>query len=264
MARPDDPASRIAPAEDAHLMLEGMDTPIHTQITRRSERGMTVEQPLPFLQLRTMVQDQSARCARIESVSMLVCDGMPRLVLDLAYEPDAEADTEPAAQHADGSMEPIDEPGMPPRMVRARRDPTRSFEQPLQTTPGLQAPQVEPESEPELPAGRESTLVFDTVPPPAGEPRVAPDQSIDEMVERMQADRLGPRLVRGWQTAKPHLRHAAILVAAFVMRTARRSYPHLQRAGAATRSGALRGVQAMRDMRAARAQRAAAKQASQV
>ena len=240
MARSDE----LVGGEDAHLKLEGIDTPIHTLVTRRSERGMTVEQPLPFLQLRTMVQDQTQRPARIESVSMLVCDGMPRLILDLAYEPQEapQAAAEPARE-------------TPARMMRQRPEETQSFETPTQTALSFDE-SLEDAEPPAAAAGRESTLVFDTVPPPAGEPRLDGDPSIDDIVEEMQADRLGPRLARGWARVEPHLRHAAVLVGAFVVGSARRAYPHLRRAAAAIREAAARGIESARQSRAARAAQA--------
>lgn len=222
MARPDDFLGDEAfPGEDAHLMLEGIDTPIHTRITRRSARGMTVEQPLPFLQLRTLVRDQNQRRARIESVSMLVCDGLPRLVLDLAYEPDESPTAEPA------SPDEALQAAAPSRMVRPRHDDTCSFELPTLPAP---APIALRDETPD--PGRERTLSFDTLPPPPGEPRVAEDVSIDEMVEKMHADQLGPRLARGWAFAKPHLRHAVVLVVAFVVQVGKSAYPHGRRAAA--------------------------------
>lgn len=90
---------RTVPTADSHqdlgaealLHVAGVDTPIHARVTRQSERGMTVEQALPFLQLHTQVWDASRPPSRIESVSVVVYDGTPRLVLDLAFDSEEEA-----------------------------------------------------------------------------------------------------------------------------------------------------------------------------
>lgn len=129
---------------EARLHLDGLATPILTRVTRHGPTGMTVEQTLPFLRLHTLVRDDADQHAHIESVSMVVQEGVPRLVLDLAYDGGIEeASTgepaEPRAAHA-GVVRP-----------RARREATTPFEIP--------APELAPK---ERPAVREPTLSFTT------------------------------------------------------------------------------------------------------
>lgn len=124
----------------ARLHLDGLATPILTRVTRHGPTGMTVEQTLPFLRLHTGVRDDADQHARIESVSMVVYEGMPRLVLDLAY--------------SDEAIEPDAEPARAARAGVARprvREATTPFE--------LETPALEPG---EAPAVREPTLAFTT------------------------------------------------------------------------------------------------------
>ena len=55
---------------ETRLHLDGVGSPIITQVTRRSETGMTVEQTLPFLKLHTLVHDDDSVASKIESVSV--------------------------------------------------------------------------------------------------------------------------------------------------------------------------------------------------
>jgi hypothetical protein len=109
---------------------------LRTRVTRVSEHGLTVEQALPFLRLNGRVHDEAMRVAHIQSVSMVVYDGMPRLVLDLAYEQAPPADSSTATSPGAVSVPPAALQGWPraahPGIARARRrDETMSYE----TTP---------------------------------------------------------------------------------------------------------------------------------
>lgn len=224
------------PGKDAELRVEGVAMPIHTRVTRRGEHGMTVEQPLPFLQLRTRVQDQAARRSRIESVSMVVYDGMPRLVLDLAYEDDV-------AHQADVVGEPAGVPETTgvhqalPGIMRPRRaaglDDTQSFERPSDAPPltaaaGAVVGRAERSAPGEAP--RESTLVFETQVPAAGEAATADDDVL--AIEQMHADRLGPRLQRAWVAARPRVIAALQATRTLCERATAWLAPRLRRASA--------------------------------
>lgn len=249
---------------DAQLRVDGIEAPIHTRVTRRGRHGMTVEQPLPFLQLQTLVEDQAARRSRIESVSMVVYDGMPRLVLDLAYEADgadagegattaaieqaallqaAAGQDDGGTKRAPGVMRPRpesqatgDTPGLAGAQVGAQLgeqvsqqvagvDQTQSFERPSGSPPLVSATATG-SLQPVAAERRESTLVFDTVPPPPGQPAIGDDDA--HAIERMHADRLGPRLQRAWSVAQPRLQRAAVVTASLCVRAAKWTAPRLR------------------------------------
>jgi hypothetical protein len=83
----------VSSGASARLFLDGIGAPVVARVTHRSAQRMTVSQALPFLKLHSSVTDEGGRRAEVACVSMIVEDGMPRLVLDLVYS-DAEADAE--------------------------------------------------------------------------------------------------------------------------------------------------------------------------
>lgn len=72
--------------ERAQLYFEGVDGPVVTRVRSRGPTGMTVQQPLPFLSLRSDVRDASGRAARIRSIRVCVEADTPHLVLELSYD----------------------------------------------------------------------------------------------------------------------------------------------------------------------------------
>jgi hypothetical protein len=106
-------AIALAPEpQRARLRIEGVRAPIVTNVERRAEGGLVVVQDLPFLRLNASVSDEDDRAARIAWVSVDVDGGVPRLVLELAYE-----DPDPALAPRESTIR------------RKRRDPTIGYEQ---------------------------------------------------------------------------------------------------------------------------------------
>lgn len=70
----------------ARLYFEGVDGPVVTRVRSRGPTGMTVEQALPFLRLRSDVRDAAGRAARIRSIGVCVEADTPHLVLELSYD----------------------------------------------------------------------------------------------------------------------------------------------------------------------------------
>ncbi len=75
--------------ERARLQIEGLEAPIVTTVARRRDDGLVVVQPLPFLKLQSAVHDEQGRAARIARVAVDVQRDVPRLVLELMFDPDA-------------------------------------------------------------------------------------------------------------------------------------------------------------------------------
>jgi hypothetical protein len=199
------------------LQVAGVQTPILTQVTRKSARGMTVEQALPFLQLRTQVWDDAQQSSRIESVSVVVYDGVPRLVLDLTYDDELEtpaAEPETRRAHA-GVVRP-----------RLRLDETRSYER--EPSARTTIPYEQPVREP----SRESTQVFSTQPAAQPKPEQLPLDVAGLKLSVMEQELLQPKdfvyhVRTNWERAKPHLRRAGWQAQAWTFRAYRWALPRV-------------------------------------
>jgi hypothetical protein len=208
----------------AQLMLEGVSTPILTRVRELRPSGMTVEQSLPFLRLQTGVVDADHNRAHIESVSLVVADGVPRLVLDLTYD-DAPART-PAHEH------------VPPLESQSQRSPlagvARSRRRPDETL-DYDLPPPEPDcagaamiAEPVADeAPREPTQVFVTHVAADHEPahQLSTELSVDEQL--ILSAKPSYRLAQRWAKVKPHLQRAAVLARHHTVRFVRWAYPRL-------------------------------------
>ena len=237
--------------EPARLQVAGVHTPILTHVTRKSARGMTVEQALPFLQLRTQVWDDAQQSSRIESVSVVVYDGVPRLVLDLAYDDqsvDAPAvSAEPVRRAHSGVVRP-----------RVRIDQTQSFER--EATPRVSEP---------APVSRESTRVFSTQSAAQAPAKAVqlPLAVAGLKLSVMEQELLQPKdwvfhLKTSWEKAQPHLRRAGWQAQAWSFRAYRWSRPRALAALAASRALFARGLRATLDYVARKRSRAALTAAS--
>ncbi len=200
-------------AASTRLHLSGVDTPIMTCVTQQSERGMTVEQVLPFLRLQTQVWDQEARSSRIESVRVVVQDGMPRLVLDLAFDDDAQAAQPQAAQPQAASVAPAT------ALVKAHR--------------GVVRPR----------ARIDETVPFDVhraAAPRAPKPVPIPAEVAGLSLSAMEQELVKPRdLVYrarcAWERAEPKLRSAWAHTRRISIIVARRSAPVIAKAAVTAR-----------------------------
>src|SRR5262245_13367452 len=76
--------------ERSRFYLEGVEKAIVANVAHRGTSGLVIEQPLPFLRLDTAVRDELGACARISRVDIALDGGVPRLVLELAREPELE------------------------------------------------------------------------------------------------------------------------------------------------------------------------------
>jgi len=255
-----DELNREAQADgtEARLHVSGVATPILTRVTRQTARGMTVEQMLPFLQLRTQVWDDARQASHIESVSVVVYDGMPRLVLDLAYDDVAVADdagmqAEPVRRAHAGVVRP-----------RVRVD---------QTVPFDREPVVPVMREPSAAPRREASQVFTTQGPTAPLPKALVAAELPPEIPGLKLSRMEQELLQpkdfvfhtrvAWQRTQPKLQHAqreAIRLGGIALEKAR---PMLLRAFARLQALALRCKQAIGERMRARSAAAAAKAAAQ-
>jgi hypothetical protein len=207
---------------ETRLQLDGLGTPIVTRVTRHGPRGMTVEQTLPFLRLQTVVVDEADQRSRIASVSMVVYDGIPRLVLDLAYDEARSAPVSALVRQAHRGV------------VRPRRgDDTAAFEREAVEQPvaGLDddAALDEVLAQSDEPVGRESTLLFHTHPPLAAEPAHTPvDLTLEQ--ELLQSRQLSYRLQQHWRVIEPIVARAGAAALRLLARGRRWLHPHLLRA----------------------------------
>jgi hypothetical protein len=100
------PAERtVEPVEEARLriQLDGVQTPVSARVLHRDGGGVTVEQELPFLRLLTGIVDDGGRRGHIQSVDLVVEDGIPRLLLDLAYDGAHDDGAHDDGAHDDGA-----------------------------------------------------------------------------------------------------------------------------------------------------------------
>lgn len=75
----------VVGGSSARLYLDAIGAPVVARVTHRSQDRLTVSRELPFLKLHSSVRDEGGRRAEVASVSVVVEDGTPRLVLELAY-----------------------------------------------------------------------------------------------------------------------------------------------------------------------------------
>lgn len=141
------PSRRSFPGagERARLSIEGVRAPIVTRVARRREDALVVTQELPFLRIGSRVLGEDGRAARIARVAVDCETDVPTLVLELAYD-EIEVEVE----------DPIDRGW-------DRRDQTLTYGEQRTTSaaPGASIAKREESG------GRESTLVFRTLPPVA-------------------------------------------------------------------------------------------------
>jgi hypothetical protein len=75
----------------ARLFLDEIGAPVVARVTHASPERMTVRRALPFLKLHSSVHDEDGRRAQVASVSVVIENGTPELVLELAYDRQSEA-----------------------------------------------------------------------------------------------------------------------------------------------------------------------------
>lgn len=152
----------------ARLYFEGVDGPVVTRVRSRGPTGMTVEQALPFLRLRSDVRDAAGRAARIRSIGVCVEADTPHLVLELSYD------------RSDGTVRfPIVCPS-----VRRRADETLVYGEPRRVA-GAHAPAaaLDASARADHPVARredQAPIVFRVEP----ENRIVPEPTGDAPVER--------------------------------------------------------------------------------
>jgi hypothetical protein len=215
------------------LHLSGVDTPIVTRVTRQSGRGMTVEQSLPFLRLQTQVWDESAKSSRIESVRVVVQDGMPRLVLDLAFDDVDESAPERPSTASHKAHRGVVRP-------RAPREETVPFEAHLTAAEvALLRPRTQVSA---APARREPTEVFRTSAPAGATAKAAPlpAEVAGLTLSVMEQELLKPRDLAfrarsAWERVQPHVQVAWMHAHRIALRAAERGVPLAKRAGVWTR-----------------------------
>ncbi|MDD9933533.1 MAG: hypothetical protein OXT09_08020 [Myxococcales bacterium] len=222
--------------DKTRLTLEGVDTPIVTQVRELREGGMTVEQSLPFLRLQTGVLDADDNRSRIESVSLVVADGVPRLVLDLAYDGAPYTDAVPAAE---ASLDA--DAHMPLAGVARTRRPDETLEYEIESPPPEETPAraAEPATDE---APREPTQVFKTHAPEAGEPSREEPSSLSMEEQLILSAKPSYRLAQRWARIEPHLRRAAGLTRDHGIRLAHWAWPRLLLAARATATASLKLV----------------------
>jgi hypothetical protein len=127
--------------DTTRLAIAGVASRVALRVTERHGTRATLEQKLPFLTIGTEVADEQGRTGRIARVNVALEGGVPKLVLELAY------DAVP--------LRPSAPPG-----ARVRRDETLSYERATIPEP-IRALRMEAadQSQPRV-AGKPSALAF--------------------------------------------------------------------------------------------------------
>jgi hypothetical protein len=124
--------------ERARLSIKGVGTPIGLRVARRREGQVTLVQELPFLALGNEVKDESGRSGKIARVAVSIDHGVPKLVIELAYDaadiddrpsgpPGVKAPTRAASERRRDQTLGYDErPTMPDLPQTVRREPRES------------------------------------------------------------------------------------------------------------------------------------------
>ncbi|MDH5674673.1 MAG: hypothetical protein OEZ06_21275 [Myxococcales bacterium] len=227
--------------ECARLQLDGLATPVVTRVSERRATGITVEQTLPFLRLNTAVLDQAEQRSRIESVSIVVSGGVPRLVLDLAYEeqglPESAAggfETEVAGQRR-STHEGVVRP-------RARAvEQTLSYTETPAELPAVAA--YVPEGE----ARTDSTQLFRTEQAASDGERAEAQVEEGSLEEQLLQARPAYRLAQRWLWLKPRLRLVARQAASLGLQALGYCWPKLVAVVRWSAASGLRLLQAARD-----------------
>lgn len=68
------------------LSISGVKSTVAVRVANRRDARVTVEQRLPFLAIGTEVADERGQTGRIERVGVALEGGVPKLVLELAYD----------------------------------------------------------------------------------------------------------------------------------------------------------------------------------
>jgi hypothetical protein len=139
--------------ERSRFYLEGVEKAIVANVAHRGASGLVIEQPLPFLRLDTTVRDESGIYRRVSRVDIALEDGVPRLVLELAQEP--EEPSAPAVVVCTETRDQTDRiftPGVSSRP--ARTDSTVPYD--YQTTPKREPAPAPMIVAPRLPTARPS------------------------------------------------------------------------------------------------------------
>lgn len=74
------------PLDTTRLSISGVRSRVALRVSERRDRQVTVEQKLPFLAIGTEVADENGRTGRIARVAVALERGVPKLVLELAYD----------------------------------------------------------------------------------------------------------------------------------------------------------------------------------
>ena len=76
-----------ARAPIVRLQLDGVGSPIVAEVQSESDTALSVEQPLPFLAIGSVVQNESAgRRGHLEAIELKMDEKTPKLVLSIGYE----------------------------------------------------------------------------------------------------------------------------------------------------------------------------------
>ena len=73
-------------AETARVSISGVRSPLAMRVAQRRDRGVTLEQSLPFLAIGTDVTSETGELGRIERVAVVLERGVPKIVLEVAYD----------------------------------------------------------------------------------------------------------------------------------------------------------------------------------
>lgn len=85
-AKFDAAATDVKKVESAarRFFLEGVNTPISATVESENEGGLVLSQALPFLSLNASLSDEFGVDGKLSDVSVMMVDGVPHLILDVA------------------------------------------------------------------------------------------------------------------------------------------------------------------------------------
>lgn len=73
-------------SDTTRLAISGVRPRIALRVASRRDQHATLEQKLPFLAIGTEVSDENGQTGRIERVGLALEGGVPKIVLELAYD----------------------------------------------------------------------------------------------------------------------------------------------------------------------------------
>jgi hypothetical protein len=111
-------------SDTTRLAISGVSSRVALHVAERRDTSATLEQKLPFLAIGTEVADETGRTGRISRVAVALEGGVPKIVLELAYDAQPlRASTPPGARVRRDETVSYERPSVPGAALAALRTP---------------------------------------------------------------------------------------------------------------------------------------------